>query len=112
MELHYLMSWTTVLKVTPFSVSLSVREVSAKAYPEAEMFSWRMTPLSLTWAVHSASVRKSVLLLEDHEAALDQALGGGSVANVFTTHGGNHSFCRLRRLLHSNPAAEVLSSRS
>ena len=27
---HYI-SWTTVLKVTPFSVSLSVREVSAKA---------------------------------------------------------------------------------
>ena len=43
MELHYLMSWTTVLKVTPFSVSLSVREVSAKAYPEAEMFSWRIS---------------------------------------------------------------------
>ena len=40
---HYLMSWTTVLKVTPFSVSLSVREVSAKAYPEAEMFSWRIS---------------------------------------------------------------------
>ena len=37
MELHYLMSWTTVLKVTPFSVSLSVREVSAKAYPEADV---------------------------------------------------------------------------
>ena len=108
------MSWTTVLKVTPFSVSLSVREVSAKAYPEAEISvgGFQMPPLSLTWAVHSASVRKSVLLLEDHEAALDQTLGGGSVANVFTTHGGNHSFCRLRRLLHSNPAAEVLSSRS
>ena len=27
----YCISWTTVLKVTPFSVSLSDREVSAKA---------------------------------------------------------------------------------